>query len=71
MADKRLLYPSMLSHAEIRELAAMVAGACIGKVGYVEIGVPYDLFRTGLDEHAMAVRAKVAGELEIVPHLCV
>lgn len=29
-----------------------------------------DIFQTRLDEHAMSVRAKVEGEIEIVPHPC-
>lgn len=36
----------------------------------METSILIDIFQTRIEEHALSIRAKVAGVIEILPHLC-
>lgn len=69
-ATQALLHPSILCHTQLRALGALITKAWIESGGYMEINALYEIFQTRLEEHAVSVRAKVAGEIELLPHLC-
>lgn len=70
LATQTLLHPSVMCHMQLRSLAALISKTWIESGGYMEINVLYEIFQTRLEEYAIAIRAKVAGEIELIPHLC-